>query len=68
MIILSHEDFFLSDLTMDMPFVKFTIYGVLKLLEFLPDAWMIFSCLKPLGTKLDILCGDMTGPLLSYLM
>ena len=48
---------------MDMPFGIFTIYGVLTLPEFLAYDWSIFSCLKPLVTKLEVLCGDMTGPL-----
>ena len=33
--------------SMDMPFGIFTIYGVLKLPEFLAYDWSIFSCLKP---------------------
>ena len=49
---------------MDMPFGIFNIYGVLKLPEFLAYDWLIFSCLKPLVTKLEALCGDMTGPFL----
>ena len=48
---------------MDMPFGIFSIYGVLKLPEFLAYDWSIFSCLNPLVTKLEVLCGDMTGPL-----
>ena len=45
-----------------MPFGIFSIYGVLKLPEFLAYDWSIFLCLKPLVTKLDVLCSDMTGP------
>ena len=48
---------------MYMPFGIFNIYGVLKLPEFLAYDWSIFSCLKPLVTILEVLCGDMTGPL-----
>ena len=49
--------------SMDMLLDTFTIYGVLKLHEFLAYDWSIYSCLKPLVTKLEILCGDMTVPL-----
>ena len=48
---------------MEMPFGIFSVYVVLKLPEFLAYDWSIFSCLKPLVTKLEVLCGDMTGPL-----
>ena len=48
---------------MDIPLGTFTVYGVLKLHEFLAYDWSMFSCLKPLVTKLEVLCADMTGPL-----
>ena len=44
--------------SMDMLLDTFTIYGVLKLHEFLAYDWSIYSCLKPLVTKLEILCSD----------
>ena len=28
--------------------------------------WSMCSCLKPLVTKIDVLCGDMTGPLWNW--
>ena len=60
-----HSQIFFSAISpsMDMPFGIFSIYGVLKLPEFLAYDWSIFLCLKPLVTKLDVLCGKMTGPL-----
>ena len=50
---------------MDMQPGTFTIYGVLRLPEFLAYDRSIISCLKPFVTELDVLSGDMTGPLLS---
>ena len=48
---------------MDMQLGTFTIYGVLRLPKLLAFDWSIFSYIKPLVTELDVLCGDMTGPL-----
>ena len=49
--------------SIDMPLCTFTIYGMLKLHEFLAQDWSTFSCLNPLITKLEVLCRNMTGPL-----
>ena len=49
---------------MDIPIGTFTVYVALKLSEFLAYDWSIFSYLKALVNKLDVLsCGDMSGPL-----
>ena len=66
---LPHSDFFSVILpSMDMQLSTFTIYGVLRLPEFLAYDQSIISCIQPFVTELDILCGDMTGPLCALLI